>query len=66
MITKHQHFDYKQSVLEPSFLEDQLVSGTLGYAIHYIVEKRLNMDIFNKPYNNDTTGRKSIIPKLLL
>lgn len=65
-MAKHQYYDYKQSVLEPIFLEDQLVPGTLEYAIHYIVEKRLNMSIFDKRYNNETTGRKSINPKLLL
>lgn len=65
-MAKHQHYDYKQSVFEPIFLEDQLVPGTLEYAIHYIVEERLNMSIFDRRYNNDAAGRKSINPKLLL
>ena len=65
-MAKHQYYDYNQSVLGPIFLEDQLVPGTLEYAIHYIIEERLNMGIFDKRYSNDTTGRKSINPKLLL
>jgi transposase len=65
-MAKHQHYDYKQSVIEPIFLEDQLLPGTLEYAIHYIVEERLNMSVFNARYNNDVTGRKSIDPRLLL
>jgi transposase len=65
-MAKHQHYDYKQSVIEPIFLEDQLVPGTLEYAIHYIVEVRLDMSVFDARYKNDTTGRKSIDPKLLL
>jgi transposase/cytochrome c556 len=65
-MAKHQHYDYKQSVIEPIFLEDQLVPGTLEYAIHYIVEERLDMSVFDARYNNDETGRKSIDPKLLL
>ena len=65
-MAKHQHYDYKQSVIEPIFLEDQLVPGTLEYAIHYIVEERLDMGVFDARYKNDTTGRKSIDPKLLL
>ena len=65
-MAKHQHYDYKQSIIEPIFLEDQLVPGTLEYAIHYIVEERLNMSVFDARYNNDATGRKSIYPKLLL
>ena len=65
-MAKHQHYDDKQSVIEPIFLEDQLVPGTLEYAIHYIVEERLDMSVFDARYKNDTTGRKSIDPKLLL
>lgn len=65
-MANHKHYDYKQSVIEPIFLEDQLVPGTLEYAIHYIVEERLDMGIFDSRYNNDNTGRKSINPKLLL
>ncbi len=65
-MAKQQHYDYKQSVIEPIFLEDQLVPGTLEYAIHYIAEERLNMSVFDVRYNSDVTGRKSIDPKLLL
>ena len=65
-MAKHQRYDYKQSVIEPIFLEDQLVPGTLEYAIHYIVDERLDMSVFDARYKNDTTGRKSIDPKLLL
>ena len=65
-MAKHQHYDYKQSVLEPIFLEDQLLPGTLEYAIHYIVEERLDMSVFDARYKNDSTGRKSIAPRLLL
>jgi transposase len=65
-MAKHQHYDYKQSVIESIFLEDQLVPGTLEYATHYIVEERLDMSAFDARYKNDTTGRKTIDPKLLL
>lgn len=65
-MANHRHYDYKQSVIGPIFLEDQLTLGTLEYAIHYIVEERLDMSIFDARYKNDTTGRKSINPKLLL
>ena len=65
-MAKHQHYDYGQSVIAPIFLEDQLLPGTLEYAIHYIVEERLDMGIFDARYNNDNTGRKSIDPKLIM
>lgn len=40
--------------------------GTLEYAIHHIIEQRLDMSIFDERYNNDATGRKAINPKLLI
>lgn len=65
-MAKHQRYDYNQSIITPIFLDDQLLPGTLEYAIHYIVEERLDMSIFDARYNNDDTGRKSIDPKLLM
>ncbi len=57
-MAKHQPYDYKQSVIEPIFLEDQLEPGTLEHAIHYIVEERLDMSVFDARYNNGVTGEK--------
>ncbi len=40
--------------------------GTLEFAIHTLVEKRMDMSIFDDKYNNDETGRKAYDPKVLL
>jgi hypothetical protein len=37
-----------------------LVPGTLEYAIHHVVEERLDLSIFDERYSNDETGRKAI------
>ncbi|MDY6857011.1 MAG: hypothetical protein SWO11_20345 [Thermodesulfobacteriota bacterium] len=50
----------------PVSLEDQLVPGTLEYAIHHIVEERLDLSLFDDRYCNDETGRKAIDPKVLI
>jgi len=34
------HYDYKQLVFVPLSMADQLVPGTLEYAIHHVVEER--------------------------
>jgi transposase len=47
-------------------LEDQLMPGTLEFAIHTLVEKRLDMSIFEGKYRNDETGRAAYDPKILL
>ena len=58
--------DYDQFRMIPLSLENQLDPGTLEYAIHYIIEERLDLSFFDERYKNDDTGRKAIDPKVLL
>ncbi len=59
-------YDYNQKVMVPVCLEDQLLPNTLEYAIHAIVEHRIDMSIFDEKYKNDETGCRAYDPKLLL
>ncbi len=59
-------YDYRQRVHLPVSLEDQLMPGTLEFAIHTLVEKRLDMSVFECKYRNDETGRAAYDPKVLL
>ncbi len=65
-MAKFKAYDYRQRVLLPVSLEDQLMSGTLEFAIHTLVDKRLDMSIFQSKYRNDETGRAAYDPKILL
>lgn len=65
-MAKFKTYDYRQRVLLPVSLEDQLMPGTLEFAIHTLVEKRLDMSIFACKYRNDETGRAAYDPKILL
>ncbi len=65
-MAKFKSYDYRQRVLLPVSLEDQLMPGTLEFAIHTLVEKRLDMSIFEGKYRNDETGRAAYDPKILL
>ncbi len=65
-MAKFKTYDYRQRVLLPVSLEDQLIPGTLEFAIHTLVEKRLDMSIFEGKYRNDETGRAAYDPKILL
>ena len=50
----------------PVSLEDQLMPGTLEYAIHQLIEDRIETTIFDEKYRNDETGRRTYDPKVLL
>ena len=47
-------------------LEDQLMPGSLEFAIHTLVETRLDTAGFEQKYRNDETRRTAYDPKLLL
>jgi len=65
-MARYREYDYSQLMMVPVCLEEQLIPGTLEYAIHHIVEERLDLSIFDKRYCNDETGRKAIDPKVLI
>jgi len=65
-MAKYKHYDYSQSMLIPVFFEEQLMPGTLEFAIHTLVETRMDMSIFDDNYQNDETGRRAYDPKILL
>jgi transposase len=65
-MAKFKAYDYRQRVFLPVSLEDQLMPGTLEFAIHNLVEDRLDTSRFEKHYRNDETGRVAYDPKILL
>jgi transposase len=65
-MARYKPYDYDQLMMVPVSLEEQLMPGTLEYAIHHVVEQRLDVRIFDDRYGNDETGRKAIAPKVLI
>ena len=65
-MAKYKRYDYKQSLMIPVSLEEQLMPGTLEFAIHTLVENRMDMSVFDANYQNDETGRSAYDPKILL
>jgi hypothetical protein len=59
-------YAYRQRVLLPVSLEDRLMPGTLEFASNTLVEKQLDMSIFEGKYCNDETGRAAYDPKIIL
>ena len=65
-MAKFKRYDYSQRVLIPVCLEEQLVPGSLEFAIHTLIETRMDMSVFEGKYKNDATGRSAYDPKVLL
>lgn len=65
-MAKYKPYDYSQRTLIPVSLQEQLVAGSLEFAIHYLVEERMDTSVFDEGYQNDETGRWAYDPKVLL
>ncbi len=65
-MARYKTYDYSQMVMVPISLEKQLMPGTLEFAIHTLVEDKMDLSIFDSQYNNDGTGRPAYDPKVLL
>lgn len=57
---------YAQTLMVPIILEKQLVPGTLEFAIHHLIETRIDMSPFEGKIRNDETGRPAYNPKVIL
>jgi transposase len=65
-MARYKPYQRDQTVMVPVSLQQQLQPGTLEYTIHELVEKHIDMSVFEPRYQNDLTGAKAIHPKILL
>jgi transposase len=63
---KFKPYNYKQTAMIALNYEDQLQAGTFEYAIHYLIENKLDLSVFYPRYQNDDNGRPAYDPAILL
>ena len=54
-------YNYKQSKLLVLNFEDQLQAGTFEYAIHYLIDNKLDLSIFHHHYKKNQPDKKLTI-----
>ena len=47
-------------------LSEQLLTGTFEWTLNNLIDKKLDLSIFDSKYNNDLTGATAIEPRILL
>jgi len=65
-MAKFKPLNENQLVMLPISLQNQLVPGTSEHTISEMVDKHLDLSVFDARYNNDETGATAIHPKILL
>lgn len=63
---KFKHYDYNQSAMIVINYADQLQPGTFEYAIHHLINSKLDLSIYYPAYQNDNGGRPAYDPAVLL
>lgn len=58
--------DYEQDLLLSVALGKQIVKGSLDWAIHELIEHRIDLTNLDKRYNNDRTGAPAYNPRVML
>ncbi|MEH6501822.1 MAG: transposase [Pseudoalteromonas distincta] len=59
-------YDYSQHSMVVINYQEQLQPGTFEYAVHYLIEHKLDLSVFHPRYNNEATGRLAYDPAILL
>ncbi len=65
-MAKYKPYTYAQDMLIPVTLKEQLMPGTLEFAIHTLVDEHMDVSIFDEKFRNDETGRRAYDPRILL
>jgi len=59
-------YDYNQHAMVVVNFQDQIQPGTFEHALHYLIEHKLDLSIFDPEYANDDGGRPAYNPAILL
>jgi len=59
-------YNYDQDAMIVINFQEQLQPGTFEYAIHYLIENKLDLSVYFPVYKNDDNGRPAYDPAILL
>lgn len=59
-------YNYDQDAMVVINYRHQLQPGTFEYAVHYLIEHKLDLSVFYPRYSNEDTGRRAYDPAILL
>jgi transposase len=65
-MARYKEYDYRQGKLIPISFDKQILPGTFEYTLNYLIDKELDLSIFDARYTNDDTGAPAYDPAILL
>ena len=65
-MARYQSYDVDQVTLIPVLFKDQILAGSVEYALNEIVDQHIDLGPFESRYSNEETGRLAYDPAILL
>ncbi|MDR2844033.1 MAG: transposase [Candidatus Symbiothrix sp.] len=65
-MARYKYVDKSQGLFITVDLQKQLIPGTFEYTLNELIDKKLDLSIFDQRYKNDETGATAIEPRTLL
>jgi transposase len=65
-MARYEEYDYSQGKFIPIHFDKQIVPGRFEYTLHYLIDKEIDLSIFDSRYRNDETGAPAYDPAILL
>ena len=65
-MARYKDYDYSQRKFIPIHFDRQILPGTFEYSLHYLIDKEIDLSIFDTRYRNDETGATAYDPAILL
>jgi hypothetical protein len=59
-------YNLNQNTMVVINFHDQIQPGTFEHALHYLIEHKLDLSVFDPEYSNDDAGRPAYDPAVLL
>ena len=65
-MARYKEYDYSQGKFIPIHFDKQIIPGTFEHTLHYLIDNKIDLSIFDARYQNDETGAPAYDPAILL
>jgi transposase len=65
-MARYKHYDYSQMKLLPVSFKEQIIPGTFEYTLSELIDKEVDLTVFEERYRNDESGAPAYDPAILL
>jgi len=65
-MARYKEYSYAQGMFLPVSFHEQILPGTFEYALNYIIDKEMDLSVFERRYRNDQAGAPAFDPAILL